>query len=218
MDITLTNMNVDPEVYGKFFSLYLNDFQAERDAAMRLFDVYTFTNGYTDDLFQFSIIGLQGSIARLLAIPAIQLSQIRDTARWIHFSKLIENKTGLGLLRSAEEILPDYPADIGEEKMRDLMELMFKRKKPKMEDLKDFLAALYGVNKKYFAIGERESQAAVDVPIVYPRPTGIIASSGFNSFIERVTNKFKSAGITYIYVEILTAITTTHVHTSVTIV
>jgi len=217
MDITLSNMNVNPETYGKFFSLYLNDFKAERDAAMRLFDVYTFTNGYTDDLFQFSIIGLQGSIARLLAIPAIQLSQIRDTARWIHFSKLIQNKSGLSLLKSAEEMLPESPADIGEENTRDLMELMFKRKKPNMENLKDFLASLYGVNKKYFTIGERESQAAVDIPIVYPRPNGIIESSGFNSFLESVIDKFKSAGITYVYVEILTVVTTVHIHSIVTI-
>jgi hypothetical protein len=199
-------VNSNLETYGKFFSLFLNDFTFNRlNTRMNLFDVYTFTNGYTSSFFEMSVIGLEGSWAKWLAVYAAQFSQIADEARNIEKSYLVKNKTGYDLLLAFDQFGIPMPIDLGEDKTRTLVELLVRRNSPKISTLLNWLSILYGIEEEYVSISESRNESQVSIQVPYPQANGVFNQVGWRRYLEDVVNKLKAAGVTYIYETILFA-------------
>lgn len=196
--------NVDLQEYGKFFSLYMNDFTFGKNAArMNLFDVYTFTNRFFQDNFSFDILGIEGSIARLFTPFAIELSEIQDTMRRIHNEVLIENKSTYNIRNSLDSYNLSLPRDFDTEKLRVLLGLLERYDYSSVDNLKEWLSILYGTDKSDVRLSE-SNDGFVNIVVPFPQPSGIFGQIPWISYLDEFLDKFRAAGIKYEFTDVCT--------------
>jgi hypothetical protein len=193
--------NTDLETYGKFFSLFTNNFKSDfLQTTMRLFDAFTFTNGYTDDFFDFSVLGISGSIARLLSVYAIQFSQIADTKRNVLKSSLVENKTGFNLDLYFTRFGLSMPIDLPDDKLLLLSGFLSKFQYPTRDVLIEAISIGLGIPEDLVEINEKGSEAEIEIVKLSPRSDGIFSSIGWDQYFEDFINRVKVAGVTYTFI------------------
>jgi hypothetical protein len=193
--------NTDLEIYGKFFSLFTNNFKFDfLQVVMRLFNAFTFTNGYTDDLFDFSILGLSGSISRLLSVYAIQFSQMADIKRAIFKSSLVENRIGFNLDLYFSRFGLNMPIDLNDEKLIEISTFLSGFQYPTREVLIDAISLGLGVSEDLVEINEKGSEAEIEIVELSPRGNGVFSSVGWSQYFRDFINKVRLAGVTYTFI------------------
>jgi hypothetical protein len=191
--------NTDLETYGKFFSMFVNDFTGSRlNTILRLYDMYTFTHGYTTGRFSYTILGLDGSFPKLLAPYAIQLSQIRDLNREITKSVLVDNMEGYVLYNYYKRLYP-Y-ADLFEtddsSKIRFICEILSKKDYPTLDNLRDVLSIIMNVDENYVEVVESGDSASVYIPNLLTGTGVFNRARWFQDFLDFIS-LFKAAGVEY---------------------
>ena len=190
-------VNTDLTIYGRYVSLYVNNNLINwKNVNLSVFSTYTFTDGYAEDPFNFEVKGLVGSIPKILAPFAIQLSQINDGLREIFYNFITTNKKGYPIDLALSESITISKQLSPAAKMT-IVDLLRNKSIPTKENLISFMSILFGVNENYLIVNERGSDAIVDCS--FPIPNNCEIPINWASDIISIINRYKSAGVTYVF-------------------
>jgi hypothetical protein len=166
-----------------------------------MFDLYTFINSNISSAIDLELLGLEGSVGRLLAIYAFQMSQNADAMRNIYYSTIVSNKDKEDLERYLIQKGITYPKNLPLSEIKKLALIITKMEFPRKGPLISLLSELFSLDEKYISVNEGINDGSIEIPVLLHSES--IYRWNEVDHLKSIINNFRAAGINYTYKNVL---------------